>query len=107
MKPVQILIPADDLDCLNGLLKQTKWVQGASDRDQIIHVVSVAFSESPDWEADIQVVNSASGPYVDPVLFHDGVEVCALDVRDQLDGDYVFAAADKTFAVAVRCDATR
>ncbi len=48
VKLVQILIPADDLNRLNDLLTQTEWAKSASDRNQIIQVMSVAFSESPD-----------------------------------------------------------
>ena len=45
-------------------------------------------------EADIKVCDGAN-PFVDPVLFQDGSEVCCLECADTLVGEYIFSTSLK------------
>jgi hypothetical protein len=69
---------------------------------ELINVWTANFGNG--YEADIKIVNGESdcGPYVDPVLFLNGNEVCCMEVSDCLDGEYIFEAHNKTFKVIVK-----
>jgi hypothetical protein len=76
----------------NGFIRRNKTVEDAG-KSEILHKVTVDFGmiEGCHYEADIKVVNSENGPYVDPVLFRDGNEVCVIEpASGRLDGEYIF-----------------
>ena len=69
-----------------------------SDRDGVIHTFTADFGNG--WQADIKVCNS-DGPYVDPVLFLDGYEMCVGEITNTLLGEYDFQVEDLQFKVYV------
>ena len=82
-------VPESDLAWANGLLAKGVAAEGFG-RDQVIKTWSARFEDG--LEVDLKLVNSASGPYIDAVLFEDGCEVQVLDPDfTRLEGDYHFS----------------
>lgn len=54
-------------------------------------------------EADIKLVNSSSGPYVDAVLFRDGCEIALLEPSyETFEGEYIFIVDGIEYVVEVK-----
>ena len=82
---------AGQLAAFNAWLAESCAV-GDAGRDEVLHTETTDFGFG--WEADIKIVNSESGPYVDAVLFHNGCEVMCLEPEfEQFDGQYMFNIA--------------
>lgn len=94
-----IKVSSDELKEMNSLLKQTERSPDYKDATTI-KTYTAKFGNN--IEADIKVVNG-DGPYVDPVLFDNGSEVCCLqDPSENLDGEYIFEYKNKTYTVLVQ-----
>jgi len=84
-------LDASHLATFNAWLAESCAV-GDAGRDEVLHTASTDFGSG--WEADIKIVNSEDGPYVDAVLFHNGSEVMCLEPEfEQFDGQYIFDVA--------------
>jgi DNA-directed RNA polymerase subunit RPC12/RpoP len=55
-------------------------------------------------EIDIKVVAGDSAPYVDAVLFRDGIEVCTCEPGESVEGEYVFYTDRATYEIIVEPD---
>lgn len=87
MQTRTIQIPAQEIRVIENWLTSDHALPQAGECETI-STYTVKFAEQV--EADIKVVNSDSGPYVDAVWFDDGCEIGFLEVRDTLLGEYVF-----------------
>lgn len=68
----------------------------------VIETITASFEDG--IEADIKVCDGES-PFVDPVLFDKGNEICCLDVTDTLVGEYLFSAyMEKLYKVIVEVE---
>ena len=75
-------------------------VQKCKDRGgDILHEEVFCFENG--YEADIRVIN-AEVPFVDPVLFHHGCEVFALEVNDSFAGEFCFELIDEEDGTRLR-----
>jgi len=75
---------------------------GGDGTDSVIRTYTVEMGNG--FEVDIKVCDG-DRPFVDPVLFHDGSEVCTIEVSDELCGEYQFyigGDGGDTFTVIVR-----
>jgi hypothetical protein len=68
-------------------------------QDEVMLLLRTDFGDG--IEADIKVCNGNT-PYVDPVLFNNGSEVCVGEVSDTLVGDYAFDYAGETYKVKIK-----
>lgn len=99
------------------LAQANKWLRrkrGLPDagRDEILDCISVPVDEFFDVEAnevrvvtaDIKVCNSdqSSGPFVDPVLFVNGIEHQTIEVCDALDGEYHFRCEGNQYVIVIK-----
>lgn len=103
MKTVKIKIDPVELSTMNELLKRTTQDPNTK-HDHTIQVYTAQFDHG--IEADIKVVNGCidSGPYVDPVLFEHGSEICIGEVGDQLDGEYLFPVDREVYQVLIESE---
>jgi len=81
-----IYIPREELDEMNRILEMSQPLDDAGETE-VIATYTADFGDGV--EADIKVCNG-DGPFVDPVLFRDGQEICVIEVADELDGEYIF-----------------
>lgn len=56
------------------------------------------------FEADIKLVNTLNGPYLDCILFKNGHQVCVLEPQYLLLGEYPFEYNGETFTVVIELD---
>jgi hypothetical protein len=95
-------IHPDICDELNDWLQMTAPVPDTGTAD-VLHKTTVEFGGH--YEADIKVVNSSCGPYIDAVLFHYDSEVMCLEpgLFDLINGEYIFETEGKKFtAILIR-----
>ena len=92
-------LPRARVEKINALLRKKERV-AVDDPDEefpdLLDSVSVKFSD--DWIADIRVLNSDTGPYLDPILWDDhGNERACLDDGDTQEFSprhYIFDGSD-------------
>ena len=93
-------VPRERVDELNHMLS-LPIIPDIGDHE-IVETFTVDFGEG--IEADIKVCNGDT-PFVDPVIFENGSELCCIDVCDEIDGEYHFLVDDITYiAVIEACD---
>jgi len=83
------------IDEINSILTRNEPLPDCGD---IIEIFTADFGGG--IEADIKVCNG-DGPYVDPVLFIDGYEICLGEPRWHLEGDYEFSFLGDTYTVCI------
>ena len=94
-----IQIPQKELDEMNTILLNE--LNPNIKENDVIKTYTANFSEpNQEIKVDIKVINGDT-PYVDPVLFDDGSSLTMIDVRDQLDGEYVFNINADQFVVTI------
>lgn len=96
-----IKIPQSEAEQIQKWLDSNEAVPD-SGKNEIIKKWSVNFDGN--LEADIKLVNTESGPYLDCVLFEDGSEVGLLEPQYVLLGVYPFEHGDKKFTVIIESD---
>jgi len=104
MKTQTIFVPKDEMDSMQRLLdgKDREW------GEHTIQTYTANFGNGV--EADIKVCgvqesiepNDQPNPYVDPVLFDNGSEVCVGEVGDELEGEYLFEYDNEEYQVLVK-----
>jgi hypothetical protein len=95
-------VPKQQLDYLNAILKgETPY---ETKDGECIHTFTFGLSRG--WEADIKLVAGDPTPYVEAVLFCEGVEHARQMPRfDHIDGEYVFEVPSiGKFAVMILSD---
>ena len=76
-----------------------------TDRDGVPYVFTARFPLG--YEVDIKVCNAekeGGGPYIDPVLFQDGHEVCTAEVDESLTSEFQFDDEKNHFTVTLKSD---
>lgn len=86
-KRVIIQVPANRIKELQDMI-DNNIMDPTIDRDNCVEVFTAQFGDG--IEADIKVVNSKDGPWIDPVLFDDGHQCGLLEPDYQLEGEYNF-----------------
>lgn len=88
--------------------KAAKEIQEAMDNNlplkdsydnEIVECLTAEFGNG--IEADIKVINTDNGPYIDAVLFHDNCDVCTLEPAYEIKGEYYFEYSGEEYVVKV------
>lgn len=99
MKKIHEMNPAV-LSRLNQMLRERKRVDGYG-RHELLHTETVKFDRH--IEADIKLVNSDEGPFVDPVLFEDGHQIGIGEPEfNQFNNTYAFDHKGETYEVVLK-----
>ena len=91
MKPIEtvkIYLTKEETEWSRNFLNLTE-ADPNYGRDEVPLIKTAKFTSIKGLEADIKCCNGDS-PYVDPVAFIDGHQVCVLEVDDTLEGEYWF-----------------
>jgi len=83
-----IVLPKSTIARVNKMLNAGAEIEDAG-QDDVLETFTAKFDHDG-HEADIKVVNSDGGPYIDAVLFQNGNEVDLLEPSYRLDGEYAF-----------------
>jgi len=68
--------------------------------DEILDIITVDLGEG--LQVDIKLVNNASGPYIDAVMFDEGNECITLEPVYHLIGDYCFKYKSTKYIINVK-----
>lgn len=98
MQRRSIELTLEKVEELQALLDMDESVPDAGP-DETLWLGTVNFED--DIEADIRIINSDSGPFVDALLTQSGGECCLLDPIYTLASDYEFEYEGETFIVEV------
>ena len=81
---------------INAFLRQTQRVESDDPLTDLLDCISVKFPDG--WIADIRVLNSDKGPYLDPILWddHGNERVCLdeVDYKELTPNRFVFDGDD-------------
>ncbi len=98
---IKMKIPRKELDYYNRLLAMTEvdFEKEQISEDSTLQTYTVDFGNG--IEADIKVCAGQTNLFVDPVLFHNGSEVCVLETADEVDGEYFFEYEGVTYIAEI------
>ena len=97
-----VQVPRPILILLNRWLSEDKAVE-ESGHDEVLYKATAKFENG--IEADIKCVNSASGPYVDAVIFQNGHERACLEPSfEKFHGEYSFELDGQQYIAVVECE---
>ena len=80
------------------------WEEMLKLEHETIEVATVAFGDL--WEMDVNICHGEPTPFVDAVLFHDGSEVYAWDISEEITGEWqvVIGEENRAFKLEIRAE---
>lgn len=101
-------LSSETIDFINNTLA-LKSAHPDFKHDHLIYSFTVSLCDA--YEVDFKLVNGddESGPYLDVVLFDDGMEVCSLEPnREKIEGEYILwdSIEDRYFTVRIEDEGT-
>lgn len=99
MKIANLEIPKKRKDEINQQLASNQEV-GHKDDDDVLDCFTAKVPDT-NLEVDIKLVDTESGPYLDIVLFDEGVEVTCLDPLYELKEEYIIGDGDNEVKVLI------